>query len=94
MRRALHWLAEASLALPHLLGWALLTLAVAQLVPPRVVWPASGGLLLLTCGGWGIIWDVARAGLYALSQEPDTNAKPATKPATKPDIPRARRRSA
>ena len=51
-------------------GWALLTVAVAAVLPPRIVWPASIGLLLLCAGGMRFLAGVAWEGLYVLTQAP------------------------
>lgn len=60
-RRELAW----SLAL--LAGWALITLSIARLVRPDVVWPLSGGLFLLALFGAKSIGLLAWNGLYALT---------------------------
>jgi hypothetical protein len=48
-------------------GWALVTLGVALLTTWKV-WPISGGLLLLSCGGWRLLWAIASDGLYTLTR--------------------------
>lgn len=48
-------------------GWALLTWGVARLTAP-VAWVFSAGLLLVSLGGWRLLWEVATRGLYALTR--------------------------
>lgn len=71
-RRAAEWLAsfagELLTAAAFVGGWLLVTVGVAALLPPRVVWPVSLGLLLLSAGGWGLLVSVARHGLYVLTR--------------------------
>jgi hypothetical protein len=50
-------------------GWICVTVAVAQLAPPGIVWPASMGLLLLSLAGWKFIGHLAWYGLYVLSHD-------------------------
>lgn len=48
-------------------GWALITWGLARLLVPEV-WLLSGGVLLLSAGGLGLLKDVATEGLYVLSR--------------------------
>ena len=59
---------ELLLTLAILGGWALLTWGVVLFTTPKV-WPLSGGLLLLSCAGWRMLWTVASYGLYGLTRE-------------------------
>jgi hypothetical protein len=60
--------AEILLTLAMLSGWSLLTYGIVQLTTPKV-WPLSGGLLLLACCGWRMLWTIASYGLYGLTRE-------------------------
>lgn len=60
--------AEILLSLAVVAGWLLLTWGVALLTTWKV-WPISTGLLLLSCGGWRLLWTVASYGLYGLTRE-------------------------
>lgn len=48
-------------------GWLLVTAGVVRLTSP-VAWVFSGGLLLLSLGGWKLLWVLVRDGLYVLTQ--------------------------
>jgi ABC-type glycerol-3-phosphate transport system permease component len=61
-------IAELLAALAMLGGWALLTWGVVLLTTPKA-WPLSGGLLLLSCAGWRLLWTIATHGLYSLTRE-------------------------
>lgn len=50
-------------------GWLLITYAIAQLAPARVVWPASIGVLLISAAGWRPLFTIAADGLYWLTRE-------------------------
>lgn len=52
-----------------LMGWALLTLAVARAVRPDIVWPASLGLFCLSFAGWGHLRILAAAGVWAIRRK-------------------------
>lgn len=71
--RARHALAVAAPELATtavlLAGWALVTDAIAALLPHAPVWRVSAGLFCLSLFGWGLLWEIARKGLYALSLE-------------------------
>jgi len=71
MRRLLALRAEILTAIAWLAGWALLTIAVAEIAPPRVVWPASVGLLCFALGGFRLVGYIAMTGLYLLTREDD-----------------------
>lgn len=60
-------LAEVLTGLAFLVGWCLVTFAVASLTVPQV-WPLSIGLLLLSAGGWRMLVGLATDGLYALTR--------------------------
>ncbi len=62
--------AELLTAAALLAGWLLITWWVAMLTSWRV-WPFSLGLLLVSCGGWRLLYAVARDGLYALTRGPN-----------------------
>lgn len=47
-------------------GWLLVTYSIVAIAPPRIVWPASIGLLLLSATGWGLVRTIATKGLYVL----------------------------
>lgn len=50
-------------------GWLLVTWGVAELTTRRI-WPISLGVLLLSAGGWALLWEVIREGLYTLTRPP------------------------
>ena len=60
--------AELLSSLAGVVGWFLVTLAVAELLPRRVVYLASSGIFLLSLFGWGFLLEIARRGLYALTR--------------------------
>jgi hypothetical protein len=60
---------EALLVVAILGGWGLLTWGLALLTTPKV-YPISGGLLLLSCAGWRMLWAIASDGLYTLTRTP------------------------
>lgn len=64
------WVARAEIlvATAMLAGWALVTWGIALLTTWKV-WPLSGGLLLLSAGGWRLLWTIASYGLYSLTRE-------------------------
>jgi hypothetical protein len=60
--------AEGLLSGAFLAGWALLTHAVAQLVPARIpTWEISVGVLLLSLCGWKFLGLLCWIGLYKAS---------------------------
>lgn len=61
--------AELLAAAALLAGWLLITLAIARLVRPDVVWPLSLGILCLAGPGRRILSTIAREGLYALTKD-------------------------
>lgn len=61
--------AELGAAAALLAGWASLTWAIAAIAPPRIVWRASVGLLLLALFGFKLLYVMARDGLYTLTRE-------------------------
>ena len=63
--------AELATAAAFLGGWALVTWAVASLTVWQV-WPLSGGVFLLSLGGWRLLWRMACDGLYALTHEKES----------------------
>lgn len=66
--------AEILTAVTWLAGWALVTLAVVELThAPRIVWPASAGLLCLGLGGFRLLGRVVGEGLYVLTREDAEN---------------------
>lgn len=48
-------------------GWALITWGIALLTAP-VAWLFSIGILLISLGGWRMLWEIGTRGLYAMSQ--------------------------
>lgn len=71
-RVAARYAAEAALAVALLVGWGLVTLAVARLVHRGdIVWPLSLGLLLLSASGWRLLALVVLDGLYTLTRDKD-----------------------
>jgi hypothetical protein len=72
----LRLLVQVRIALPEILttgallgGWLLLTMGAVALTS-RVAWLFSGGLLLLSLGGWKLLWALISNGLYALTRAP------------------------
>lgn len=63
--------AELLVSAAMLCGWALVTLAIARLVRPDVVWPLSAGLAVLALCGWRFLLQIARDGLYMLTRGVD-----------------------
>lgn len=61
--------AEVLAALSLVLGWLLLTSAIAEFAPRRFVWLVSGGLFSLSCFGWGPLFVLARFGLYHATRD-------------------------
>lgn len=51
-----------------LTGWLLLTIAIAGVARPRIVWPASLGLLCCSAAGWNLLARVVFFGLYDLTR--------------------------
>lgn len=60
--------AEILASATGILGWVLITAAVAELLPDRVVWLASAGLFCLSLFGFGFMFEIGKRGLYALSR--------------------------
>lgn len=63
--------AEVATAAAFVLGWILVTWALALWISPRI-WLVSGGLLLISLGGWEFLLTVMRKGLYALTRPEKT----------------------
>lgn len=61
--------AELAAATALVAGWTLLTWAIASFTRTWQVWPASGGLFLLSLFGWRYFGVMARDGLYTLTRE-------------------------
>jgi hypothetical protein len=55
-------------SLAGILGWALVTAAIAELLPARVVYLASAGLFCLSLFGFRMAYTIASSGLYALTR--------------------------
>jgi hypothetical protein len=51
------------------LGWLLITAGLP--FRPRIVWPVSLGLLLITAAGWRLLFTIGSHGLYALTKDSD-----------------------
>lgn len=49
-------------------GWVAITSAVAELVPPAIVWRVSAGIFLLSLVGWKLLFTIATRGLYNLTR--------------------------
>lgn len=62
--------AELATGLAALVGWALLTWTIGELVS-WWAYPISTGLLLLSLVGWKLMAVVAWEGLYSLSRDDD-----------------------
>lgn len=54
-------------------GWSLITQGVAALTSP-LAWLFSGGVLLISLGGWKLFWALVTNGLYSLTREPSDDA--------------------
>lgn len=67
--RTLPW-PEIGAAAALLVGWSLVTWAIASVARTWQVWPLSGGVFLLSLFGWRYLYVMARDGLYALTREP------------------------
>ena len=61
--------AEVLTALCFVAGWLLVTLGLAHLARPDVVWPLSLGLLGFSLGGWKLLYTLVSDGLYALTRK-------------------------
>lgn len=59
--------AELLLACSMIGGWLLVTYALTAIARPRIVWPMSMGLLLLSASGWKLIGEIATKGCYVLN---------------------------
>src|SRR6185437_17108018 len=64
--------AEITLSIALVAGWGLVTDAIATIGRPRLVWPLSIGLFLLSASGWSMVFTIARHGLYALARDERT----------------------
>lgn len=62
--------AESFATVLGVVGWSLVTSAVALVLPPAIVWRLSGGVFCLTLFGWGFLAEIGRKGLYALTRKP------------------------
>ena len=58
---------ELGTAIAFVAGWILITWAVALFTSPRA-WLVSAGLLLISLGGWELLFLVMRKGLYTLTR--------------------------
>jgi hypothetical protein len=63
--------AELAIVVAVLCGWALVTLAIARVIRPDVVWPLSAGLFLLALCGVQWLGTIIWAGLYQLTRKSD-----------------------
>jgi hypothetical protein len=57
---------EAAVAIAIVWGWAFITLGIARIARPDVVFPLSIGLLLMSLAGWRIFVTLVWHGLYVL----------------------------
>jgi hypothetical protein len=64
--------AELLTAAAFLAGWVLITWAIALYTSPRI-WLVSGGLLLISLGGWEFLLTIMRKGLYSLTRPEEKN---------------------
>ena len=71
VKRIGRYAGEILTAIALLVGWLLVTLALARVLRGDVVWPLSLGLLLFSAAGWRLFGAIVLHGLYALSKEPD-----------------------
>jgi len=62
------WLPEILTALAFVGGWTVLTAGIVALTAP-VAWFFSGGLLLISLGGWRLFYIFVRDGLYLLTKQ-------------------------
>lgn len=60
--------AEFLVASAALGGWASITLAIARIGAPDIVWPLSIGLALLSICGWSWLRTLVTLGLYTLTR--------------------------
>jgi hypothetical protein len=67
IRSAVRNRAELATAAAFLLGWAVVTWAIVLFTRP-VVWLVSLGVLLISLGGWELLYLVVRKGLYTLTR--------------------------
>jgi len=67
IRSAVRNRAELATAAAFLLGWALVTWAIVLFTTP-VVWLISLGVLLISLGGWELLYLIVRKGLYTLTR--------------------------
>lgn len=68
------WAGELLTAFSLIGGWLLVTYAFAAIIRPRVIWPFSIGMLLLSMCGWGLIRSIVTRGLLVLSLDEKSNA--------------------
>jgi hypothetical protein len=52
-------------------GWLCITLGIAAIARPRLVWPLSIGLLFVTAAGWRLLFTIGAHGLYSLTKDTD-----------------------
>ncbi len=62
--------AEIATALSATVGFFLVVWAAAALLTP-MMWALGTGLYLLSLSGFGLLWTVARDGLYSLTRDED-----------------------
>jgi hypothetical protein len=72
IRSAVRNRAQLATAAAFLLGWGVLTWAIVLPTAPAV-WLVSLGLLLISLGGWELLYLVVRKGFHALTR-PDQEA--------------------
>lgn len=63
--------AELLTALAFVVGWLLLTDAIARVTSTPLVWRVSIGLLAMSLGGWKMLIQMIWHGLYVLSRDED-----------------------
>lgn len=68
LARITPWRGEVAVATAFFAGWLLITLAIARIRRPDIVWPLSTGILLFALCGYGFLFRIVRDGLYAMTK--------------------------
>lgn len=68
-QRVLRNRAEIALSAAAIVGWTLVTSAIAHYFAAGVVWRVSAGLFFLSLCGWRMLFKIASSGLYTLSRD-------------------------
>lgn len=64
---------EALVGLAGLIGWALVTWGLTELIADPWVWKVSVGLLCLGLFGYGTLWQIFRTGLLGQTERGATD---------------------